>query len=149
MYSGRAVAQVVSRRLPTPTFRVRAQVMSRGICGKQSGIATGFLRVLLFPWPIIPPTAPHSSSSIIPGWYNRPVVASVSVDLVPLHRHSPLEICFRSPATFHCDGYCNGLVCFVFQFVSTKYVTGFLTSLTQIYLLTWFGQGIIDQVNIR
>jgi hypothetical protein len=37
-----------------------------------------------FPLPLIPPTAPHSSS-IIPGWYNRPVVASVIVDSVPLH----------------------------------------------------------------
>jgi hypothetical protein len=34
----------------------------------------GFLRVLRFPLPIfIPPTAPHPSSSIIPGLYNRPV----------------------------------------------------------------------------
>jgi hypothetical protein len=32
----------------------------------------GFLRVLRFPLPIIPPTAPHSAS-IIRGWYNRPV----------------------------------------------------------------------------
>jgi hypothetical protein len=35
--------------------------------------------------PNIPPIASHSSSSIIPGWYNRPVVASVIVDSVPLH----------------------------------------------------------------
>jgi hypothetical protein len=35
--------------------------------------------------PIIPPTAPHSSSSIIWGWYNSPVLASVIVALVPLH----------------------------------------------------------------
>jgi hypothetical protein len=48
--------------------------MSCGICG------------LRFPLPIIPPIAPHSSSSIIiRDWYNRPVVASVIVDPIPLH----------------------------------------------------------------
>jgi hypothetical protein len=70
---GRAIAQAVSRRLPTPAARVRAQVKSRGIWCAQSGIGAGFLRVLPFPLPIlIPLTAPHSSSSIIRGWYNRP-----------------------------------------------------------------------------
>jgi hypothetical protein len=70
---GRAIAQVVSRRLPTAAARVQARVRSRGICGGQSGTRVGFLRVLRFPLPIlIPPTAPHSSSSIIRDWYNRP-----------------------------------------------------------------------------
>jgi hypothetical protein len=32
----------------------------------------GFLELLRFPLPSIPPTASHSSSSIIRGWYNRP-----------------------------------------------------------------------------
>jgi hypothetical protein len=53
-------------------------VRSCGICG---GIGAGFLRVLRFPLPSIPPTVPHSSSSIIiiiDGWYNRPVLASVT-----------------------------------------------------------------------
>jgi hypothetical protein len=50
-----------------------SQVKSCGICGGQSGTGAGCLRVLLFPLPIlIPPTAHHSSSSIIRGWYNRP-----------------------------------------------------------------------------
>jgi hypothetical protein len=35
---------------------------------------------MLFPLPSIPPIAPHSSSIIIGGWYNKPVVTSV-----PLH----------------------------------------------------------------
>jgi hypothetical protein len=53
--------------------RVQAQVISRGICGEQSGAEAGFLRVLRFPLPIfIPSIAPHSPSSIIRGWYNRP-----------------------------------------------------------------------------
>jgi hypothetical protein len=70
---GRAIAQVVSRRLPNAAVRVRAQVRSCGICGGQSGIGAGFPRVLPFPLPIlIPPIAPDSSS-IIRGWYNRPV----------------------------------------------------------------------------
>jgi hypothetical protein len=41
-----------------------ARVRSCGICGGQSGIGAGFLRVLWFPLTTIPPTAPHSSSSI-------------------------------------------------------------------------------------
>jgi hypothetical protein len=47
------------------------------ICGRRSGIGTGFFLQLRFPLPIlIPPTAPHSSS-IIWSWYNRPVVDAV------------------------------------------------------------------------
>jgi hypothetical protein len=70
---GHAIAQAASRRLPTAADRIRVQVMSRGICGGQSGIEAGFLRVLRFPPLIlISPTAPHSSS-IIRGWYNRPI----------------------------------------------------------------------------
>jgi hypothetical protein len=60
---GRAIAQAVSRLLPTAAARVRARVMSCAICGGQSGTGAGFLRALRFPLPIlIPPTAPHSSS---------------------------------------------------------------------------------------
>jgi hypothetical protein len=56
---GRAIAQAVSRWLPTATARVRARVLSSGICGGQSGAGAGFLRVLRFPLPIfIPPISP-------------------------------------------------------------------------------------------
>jgi hypothetical protein len=73
VYLVRAVAQAVSRRLPTAEVRVRGQVKSIGICGAQSGTGAGFLRILRFPLQIlIPPTTPHSSSSITRGWYNRP-----------------------------------------------------------------------------
>jgi hypothetical protein len=86
--NGRAIAQAVSRRIPTAAGRVQAPVRLCGICG-QSGTEAGFLRVLLFPLPIfIPPTAPQSPSSNIWGWYeyNRPVVAAVPrrLSLTPL-----------------------------------------------------------------
>jgi hypothetical protein len=69
--SGRAIAQAVSRWLPTAAARVRARVWSSGICGGQSGGGAGFLRVLRFPLPIfILPNSP--SSSITRGRYNRP-----------------------------------------------------------------------------
>jgi hypothetical protein len=57
--SGRAIAQVVSRWLPTAAARVWVS----GICGGQSGVVAGFLRVLRFPLPIfIPPNSPLSLS---------------------------------------------------------------------------------------
>jgi hypothetical protein len=55
----RAIAQAVTRWLPTAAARVRARVWSSGICGGQSGAGAGFLRVLRFPLPIfIPPNSP-------------------------------------------------------------------------------------------
>jgi hypothetical protein len=86
-YKGRAIAQAVSRWLPTAAAHVRARVWSCGIFGGQSGAGAGFLRVLKFPLPIfIPPIAPQSSSSIIWGLYNRPEVAAAPRDLVPPHK---------------------------------------------------------------
>jgi hypothetical protein len=63
MLSGRAIAEAVSRWLPTAAARVQSQVWSCGICGGQSGAGAGLLRVLRFPLPIfIPPTSPSSQS---------------------------------------------------------------------------------------
>jgi hypothetical protein len=57
-----------------------------GFYGGQSGTGAGFLRVLRFPVPRTPPTAPHSPSSIIiRGCCNRPTMASAIVDSVTLH----------------------------------------------------------------
>jgi hypothetical protein len=65
-FKGRAIAQAVSRWLPTAAARVRARVWSSWICGGQNGAGAGFLRVLRFPLPIfIPPIARQSPSSII------------------------------------------------------------------------------------
>jgi hypothetical protein len=58
LQAGRTVAQAVSRWLPT-RVRVRAAC---GVCGGQSGTEAGFLRVLRFPLPIIPPMSPSSQS---------------------------------------------------------------------------------------
>jgi hypothetical protein len=41
--NGRAIAQAVSRWLPTAAARVRARVLSCGICGGQTGAGAGFL----------------------------------------------------------------------------------------------------------
>jgi hypothetical protein len=83
-HGGRAIAQAVSRWLPTAAARVRARVWSCGICGGQSGAGAVVLR---FPLPIfIPPIAPQSPSSIIWRLYNRPEVAAVPRDLVPPHK---------------------------------------------------------------
>jgi hypothetical protein len=50
---GLAVPKAVSRRLPTPTARVRVQVMSCGIYGGQSDTGAGFLRLFWFSQPIL------------------------------------------------------------------------------------------------
>jgi hypothetical protein len=57
----RAVAQAVSRWLPTAAARVRVRAAC-GVCGGQSSTGAGFLRVLRFPLPIIPPISPSSYS---------------------------------------------------------------------------------------
>jgi hypothetical protein len=56
---GRAVAQAVSRWLSTAAARVRVRAAC-WVCGGRSGTGPGFLRVLRFPLPIIPPSAPSS-----------------------------------------------------------------------------------------
>jgi hypothetical protein len=66
-------AQAISRRLPTAAARVRAHVRSCGICGGQSGTGAGFLRLRLFPLPILIPPIARRSSSTIRGWYNAPI----------------------------------------------------------------------------
>jgi hypothetical protein len=58
---GRAVAQAVRRWLPTAAARVSVRAAC-GVCGGQSGSGAGFLRVLRFPLPIIPPISPSSKS---------------------------------------------------------------------------------------
>jgi hypothetical protein len=50
---GRAIAQAVSRRLPTVAARVRSQIRSCGISDGERGTGAGFLRVLRFPLPIV------------------------------------------------------------------------------------------------
>jgi hypothetical protein len=71
---GRAIAKPVSRQLPIAEAPVQSQVISCGICGGQNGTGASFCLALWFLQPILVlPTAPHSSSSIIWGWYNRSI----------------------------------------------------------------------------
>jgi hypothetical protein len=49
----------MTRWLPTAAARVRVRAAC-GACGGQSGTGAGFLRVLRFPLPIIPPISPLS-----------------------------------------------------------------------------------------
>jgi hypothetical protein len=51
---GRAVAEAVSRWLPTAAVRVRVRATC-GVCDGQSGTGAGLLRVLRFPLPIVIP----------------------------------------------------------------------------------------------
>jgi hypothetical protein len=62
---GRAMAQVVSRRLLTVEARVRARANPCGICGLQSGTGTGFPQSsLVFPCKyIVPPSLSKLISS--------------------------------------------------------------------------------------
>jgi hypothetical protein len=43
--------------LPNAAARVRVRAAC-GVCGEQSGTGAGFLRVIRFPLPIIPPISP-------------------------------------------------------------------------------------------
>jgi hypothetical protein len=67
---GRAIAQAVSRWLPTAAARVRARVWSSGLCDGQSDAGAGFLRVLRFPLPIH--STKFSILTITRGRYKRP-----------------------------------------------------------------------------
>jgi hypothetical protein len=61
---GRAIAEAVSRWLPTAAARVQSHVWLSGIYGGQSGVGAGFLRVLRFPMLFIPPNSPSSQSPV-------------------------------------------------------------------------------------
>jgi hypothetical protein len=62
---GRAIAQAVSRWVPTAAARFPAQVWPSGICDGQSGAEAGFLRVHRFP--LLMFILPNSPSSQSPG----------------------------------------------------------------------------------
>jgi hypothetical protein len=78
---GRAVDQAVSRWLPTEEARVRVWTACV-VCGGQSGTGVGFLQVLWFPLPIIPPIPPSSSpgAGTISHWWPQ-----CRVDPIGLH----------------------------------------------------------------
>jgi hypothetical protein len=93
---GRAIAQAVSRWLPIAA----ARVWSSGICGGQNGTGAGFLRVLRFPLPFIPPNSPSSQSPgastlgqkwptcrVDPVWITPPTkrIATVKQELISSH----------------------------------------------------------------
>jgi hypothetical protein len=59
---GRAIAEAVSRWLSTAAARVQSRLWSSGICGGLSDAGAGFLRVLRFPLPFIPPNSLFTQS---------------------------------------------------------------------------------------
>jgi hypothetical protein len=67
-------------RLLTAAARVRAQVRSCAICGGQCGNGPGFLRLLLFPLPIVPLLLIHHRRSSGAGTVGQ-TVADVSSGL--------------------------------------------------------------------
>jgi hypothetical protein len=67
---GRAIAEAVSRWLPTAATRVQSRVWSSGICGGQIGAGQVFSEYFDFPCHSFHPILhPHNH----PGRYNRPV----------------------------------------------------------------------------
>jgi hypothetical protein len=69
----RTIAQAVRCWLTTSAVQLLGRVRSCGICGEQSCIGAGFLRVLRFPLPLMSPTAPHSASSSAAGTIGQTV----------------------------------------------------------------------------
>jgi hypothetical protein len=70
---GRAIAQAVSRWLPTAAVRGSRPGCHVGFCGGQSGAGAGFLRVLRFPLPNFIPLIAHKIIlTYRRGLYNRP-----------------------------------------------------------------------------
>jgi hypothetical protein len=67
------IAQAVSHILPTAVARVWNQGKLCGICGGQSDTGPGIFQVLWFPYQSFIPSNSPQSSSIIQGWYNRPI----------------------------------------------------------------------------
>jgi hypothetical protein len=86
---GRAIAQAVSRWLPTAAARVRAWVWSSGICGGQSGAGAGFLRVLRFPLPIH--STKFSIFTITRVKYDRPRINGRRAEWTQCGLHPPLS----------------------------------------------------------
>jgi hypothetical protein len=96
-YDGRAIAKAVSRWLPTAAALVQSRVWSSGICGGQSGAGAGFLRVLRFPLPFIPPNSPITISGRRAEW-------------TQFGLHPPL--CKLKKKQYDSDGVQLGLFCF-------------------------------------
>jgi hypothetical protein len=64
--TGRAITQVVSRRLPTAAARVQTRVGTWDFVMDENGAGAGFLRELRFPLPIYIPSCSPQSSSLSP-----------------------------------------------------------------------------------
>jgi hypothetical protein len=73
LQAGRAIAQAVSRWLPTAAARVR----SSGICGGQTGAEAGFFFLSTSVSPANLRSTKFSIRTFTRGRYNRPEVADV------------------------------------------------------------------------
>jgi hypothetical protein len=111
---GSTIAQAVSRRLPIADARIRVHVRSCAICDEQRGTGADFLRVLGFPMPILnPPIAPHSSLSIIRGWFSGLIVADIPSGLSLIPRQETKKKKYKniriSGTTVKCESWMHNL----------------------------------------
>jgi hypothetical protein len=90
IFVNRAIAQAVSRWLPTVAARVRARVWSSGICGGQSGAGAGFPLAIF-----IPPNSPSSQSpgAGIIGKLLADVPSGPSLDSTPQYENKKMHLC--------------------------------------------------------
>jgi hypothetical protein len=91
MCNGRAIAQAVSRWLPTAAARVHARVWSSGICVDKMALWQVFSEYFGFPCQFSFHQLLHNLHHL--GLYNRPEVAAVPGDVSPTPPKKKKPLC--------------------------------------------------------